>query len=78
MDPVTPVHQLLYLRRLVQMRQSAKIARTVKYIKIHTTSNFLAIFWQISRFLVCFWGISLKLLIVEIRLMVRLKNYVLR
>ena len=27
MDPVTPVHQLFHLCGLVQMRQSAKIAR---------------------------------------------------
>ena len=30
MDPVTPVHQLLDFRGLVQMRQSAKIARVEK------------------------------------------------
>ena len=30
MDPVTPVHQLFHLCGLVQMRQSAKIARVEK------------------------------------------------
>ena len=44
MDPVTPVHQLFHLCGLVQMRQSAKIARVEEPLYVQLVNYHLVLF----------------------------------